>query len=317
MGFRARVRIRVAKSFTTDRTNLELVVGGRSVRMVGGLRAQKLSEAKWLVLSAGPFDTELMAWAFGNELRDRLEIASFACRVGMDGGNDEATSWIDEDWARSSKLIKPEERILPNTHGVAVIPDDDLIRFPVIDASGTVTTDPEMFLRAVDETSGPLKDASLSMTAVRLINQAFMAAEPLAQLVLAFSAIEELGQGERWSAEQQDILVELAEMVEEGGKDSQARGEIGTAIRSLHRLSLRQGVLRVLARLDVGHLKADWDRLYGIRSGIFHGTARLSQADIHSYANDVLTLCGKIVAAQLRSEGIEPPQITDVSYPAS
>ncbi len=315
MAFKVRVRVRVAKSFTTDETKFEFSISGRSVRVVGSEREQKLSEAKWLILTSGPFDTEEAAHAFGTDLRLRLEIASFSCRLGIDGGNDRPTTWINEDWAKSVGLIQPEERVLPNVHGVAVVPNDDLSRFPASNATLVVTTGPEPFLQAVKELDLAGKDVSASVTAVRLMNKAFMTNEPLAQLVLAFSVVEELGQDEKWSDRQREILSEVAKLVEKEDGDREARAEIGMALRLLHRLSLRQGVIRVLNRLGLIHLKADWDRLYGVRSGIFHGTNRLSQDEVHAYTQEVLTLCGKVVVAQLRSEGVEPPSVAEIHFP--
>ena len=76
---------------------------------------------------------------------------------------------------------------------------------------------------------------------------------------------------------------------------AEERAEVAKAIRtSLFPLSLRQGVTRLLARLGLDQLRKEWDRLYGIRSGLFHGTARLSDSEINQAAMDTVTLCGRI-----------------------
>ena len=50
--------------------------------------------------------------------------------------------------------------------------------------------------------------------AVRLLNLALMTSEPLAQMVLTFSAVEELGQNEKWSEAQETLIKQLAEAAE-------------------------------------------------------------------------------------------------------
>jgi hypothetical protein len=62
-------------------------------------------------------------------------------------------------------------------------------------------------------------------------------------------------------------------------------------------------VIRVLAQLDLNHLRKEWDRLYGVRSGIFHGTTRLADAELNAAANDTITLCGQIVFALIANGG--------------
>ena len=43
--------------------------------------------------------------------------------------------------------------------------------------------------------------------------------------------------------------------------------------KSLHRLTLRQGVFRLLDRLGLQHLKKGWDDLDNERSTLVHGRA--------------------------------------------
>jgi hypothetical protein len=68
----------------------------------------------------------------------------------------------------------------------------------------------------------------------------------------------------------------------------------------------------------VDHLRKEWDRLYSIRSGIFHGTARLSAPEISQAAFDTITLCGRIILALVIKEGARVPPIaaTNFSDPA-
>jgi len=104
-------------------------------------------------------------------------------------------------------LIKEHERIAPNVHGLAILPDDDYTRFPVTNAHATVTANPEHFTSALREL-GENGDTGFgrAVDGVRLLNLALMTSEPLAQIVLALSAVEELGQNEKWSEAQKALI---------------------------------------------------------------------------------------------------------------
>ena len=68
----------------------------------------------------------------------------------------------------------------------------------------------------------------------------------------------------------------------------------------------------MLASASVEHLIKEWDRLYGIRSGVFHGTAQLSEPELHKAGQETITLCAKILFAIISKEGIRVPTIAKI-----
>ena len=60
--------------------------------------------------------------------------------------------------------------------------------------------------------------------------------------------------------------------------------------------------MRVLDSLELQSLRREWDRIYSLRSGIFHGTTVLSDQDIGQLALDALTVCGRVVLLLSLSE---------------
>ena len=200
-----------------------------------------------MILSARGFTTEEAAQHFGNLLCSILQLAGLSLRLGVDVGENKSTSWVSEDFARSMGLIKEHERIAPNIHGLAILPDDDYTRFPVINADAAVTASPEGFVSSLREL-GENGDITLGLAAngVRLLHLALMTSEPLAQIVLALSAVEELGQNEKWSGTQIALIKQLADAAEASVELTKVeRAEVANAIRTgLFRLSLRQGVMR-------------------------------------------------------------------------
>jgi hypothetical protein len=315
--FRIRLRARIAKALTTDATTLSVRVANKDVTITSQNKEEPLNKAKWIVLHARGFMVEEAAQAFGTRLCSILQLAGLSSRLGVDIGENKPTGWVSEDFARSSGLIAEHERIAPNIHGLAILPDDDYTRIPIIDIQATVTADPEHLSSALREL-GEKGDISLGAAAngVRLLNLALMTLEPLAQMVLALSAVEELGQNEKWSDAQIALIKQLADAAEASVEVTvKQRTEVASAMRSgLFPLSLRQGVIRLLSSLDLGDLRKEWDRLYGIRSGLFHGTARLSDSEVNQAALDTITLCGRIILAIVAKEGIRVPSIAATHF---
>ncbi|HEU0223665.1 MAG TPA: hypothetical protein VFR34_15840, partial [Paracoccaceae bacterium] len=316
-GFRIRLRVRVAKGLTTEATSLNFVVANRDVTITSQNKEEPLSKSRWIVLSARRFSTDEQARQFGIRLRSIVQLAALSARLGVDVGEDKPTSWVNEDFARSLGLIREHERVAPNVHGLAILPDDDNTRFPTINAQATVTADPEHLLSALRELGrNDGVDFSAAENAVRLLNLALITSESLAQMVLALSAVEELGQKEEWSEAQLALIKQLA-VAAEGSKEGtgEERAEVARAIQTgVFRLSLRQSVIRLLARLGQNHLRKEWDRLYGIRSGLFHGTARLSDTEISQAAFDTVSLCGQIILGQIGKEGARLPSIAATHF---
>lgn len=316
-GYRLRLRVRTRIGLTTDATSLSITIAGREVTIKSQILDQPLSETTWIVFGARGFSTLSEAKAFGEQLRIMVEVSALCSRLGADVGEDMATSDMSETFARSIGLLQPDERITPNIHGIEVLPDDDKNRIFVLEIRGKTTADPDQLLGALTELS---TEIPLSMSAaapsVRILNLALMNPQPLAQIALAFSAVEALGQDEKWSSAQVDLLENLAAEIEtQADEHDVERLEIAAAIRrNLHRLGLRQGVMRVLERLGLKHLQKEWDRLYGLRSGVFHGTSRLTESEIHTLAWQTVTLCSKVVFALIERDGIKLPSVASMHF---
>ncbi len=228
-----RLRARTAKSLTSEATSLNVMVMNKDVTISSQNKEEPLNKAKWIVLTARELSTEEAAQHFGTRLRSILQLTALSSRLGVDVGEDKPTSWINEDFARAIGLLKGNERIAPNVHGLSILPDDDNTRFPIINAQATVTADPEHFASAFRELGegGDICFGAAS-NAVRLLNLALMTSEPLAQMALSFSAVEEIGQNEKWNETQEALIEELAVAAEASSKGTaNERAEVARAIR--------------------------------------------------------------------------------------
>lgn len=315
-GFRLRYRVRIGRALTTDDVSRTITVAGRAVSITSQQKDQPLSETKWVILSARGFDVENEAYAFGEQLGIMMEIAALCSRLGVDVGQNKPTGWVSEEFARSSGRIRAHERIAPNVHGLLILPDDENTRIPLVEVQGKISADPAQLLGAMRELaeSLPLK-ISAAASGVRLLNLALMNAEPLTQIVLAFSAVEALGQDETWTKAQTKLIQKLAAEIKAGAGDHDTEAlEVADALLRLHRIGLRQGVKRVLSHLNLSDLQREWDRIYGLRSGVFHGTVKLTDSEIHQLANDTVNLSGRIVLSLIERDGIDPPTVARLHF---
>jgi hypothetical protein len=131
-----------------------------------------------------------------------------------------------------------------------------------------------------------------------------MRPEPVAQIIFATSAVEMLGQQEDWSADQKCLLEKLAIDAETdtiGTADE--RREVSAAIkRTVDKIGLRQGVLRLLDTIGLSQLKREWDILYGQRSTLVHGLAPEPGADYTELAFKTVSLSGQILLKVIANE---------------
>lgn len=317
VGYRVRLRVRLAKPLNTGDISRTVFVAGRDVVVTSLEKDQPLKQSQWIVLAARGFFTEDQAQSFGDQLRAIVELAGLCSRIGADVGQDKPTASINEDWARSVDWLQPEERIAPNIHGLAVLPDDEKTRIPLIKAEGTVLADPTQFLGALMEIGPDLpNEFSIVEHGVRSLNLAILSQEALSRMAIAISAVEALGQSETWTPAQKSLLNELAARAESSADLSEPdRQEVADALRrGVQRLGLRQGVMRVLNSLGLHHLRKEWDRIYQNRSGMFHGTLKLRNDEIGQLALDAETLCGRIVLAHAQSKGVKLPSIASTHF---
>jgi hypothetical protein len=315
--FRVRLRFRLQKRLNLDRAEHRIAVAGREVEIKADIPDGKICDSDWLVMNTRGFRDEAGARAFGHKLRASLEMSSVAARLGVDAGRDVATSGLsravrDEIERTTGALVRN------NIHGVDVFEDDPNVRFIKFQATGTVRARPDEVLDGLNELYETAADASQrAKDVVLLLNFALMRPEPVAQIVFAVSAVEMLGQSETWTDDQRRLLGTLAETARQSSTGTVSeRDEVADAItKSLHRLTLRQGVFRLLDSLGLGDLKRSWDDLYAERSTLVHGLAPRPGADYADLAHRTVSLCGRILLTALVAEVPGAARHIDLKYP--
>jgi hypothetical protein len=314
--FRVRFRFRLQKKLNIKAREYRLKMGACDVVLSPPLPEIDICDSEWLVMNTREFETEELARKFAAVLKTACEVSSVASRLGVDSGVDLPTSGFGELVKRH---VREQSGIMlrDNVHGVDVFPDDSNVRIGHISATGTVRAAPNPFLADLSHLYGVVENASQkTRDIVLLLNYALMRPEPVAQIVFAFSAVEMLGQTEDWSADQKQLLKELAVSAKKSEIGSeQDREEVATAIeKGMYKLSLRQGVLRLLTSLELDHLKPIWDELYGKRSTLVHGLAPKPGADYGELAYRTVSLCGQILLKVIAREVTGANSHVDMFY---
>lgn len=302
--FRVRFRFRVQKKLSLEQTKRRLTVAGREVILSPQMPDTNIADSEWLVMNARGFESVHDAEEFAQKLKASTEFSSAITRLGTNAGVDKPTSGF-------GKVVKDKFReehgvlLRDNVHGIDVFPDDPNTRIAIISATGTVRSAPDPFLSDIDELYGLVDNASpRARDIILLMNYALTRTDPVAMIVIAVSAVEMLGQHEKWSAAQVQLIADTADAAEKSSTGTaQERGEVAEAIRrGIQKLSLRQGVLRLLKSLELGHLKRKWDDLYSERSTLVHGLAPQPGVDYGDLGFRTMSLCGRILLTEVARE---------------
>ncbi len=302
--YRARIRFRVAKQLNVADSKYPFKVAGQEALMQSPTEGTSIHDSEWLVINTRGFADDADARIFGRNLQASLHLASAVTRLGLDPGQDLPTSGLAQH-VKQHIAEKTGAKVRDNVHGLDVFVDDPNVTIFNFQATGVVRVNPDPFLSLTAELHGVVEGMSEeARDIVLLLNFALMRPEPVAKIIFCISAVEMLGQEEHWSDAQKAMLKQLANSVQAIAVGSeQERSEVADAIkRGLHRLSLRQGVLRLLDRLNLSHLRRSWDAIYGERSRLVHGLAPVPGARYEDLADRTVSLCGQILLTRVAQE---------------
>lgn len=329
-GYRLWLKLRVGKALATRETALTASVAGREVTIESG-QSKPLAEASWLLIGCRGFETEDDARDFGEELRRAVHLAGLCTRVGVDAGDpgkDRTVSQVNEDFLRRRGVLDPDTRIVPDIHGILVLPDDGkTLLFGRGRAELTVRSNADGLVRALEE-AFPESDVSGGdcpsiRRAVRVLSLAEISADPIAKVVLAISTIEGLATDPSWTDEQEQMIKSAADWVGRAHDDGEETRQIVEAIRGIPNRSIGQKVRKLLAANDLSDLWRDWRDLYSKRSRLYHGRSsgdgegradHLAESELRALGQEATKLCGRIVLSMAIREGIPVPSQANVHF---
>jgi hypothetical protein len=298
--FTARLRFRVSKLLEITACEQGAEFGPYKAILSPQNKNKPICESEWLLLRVRGLGTEEEAQRVGENLKDVVALSSARTRLGVDVGNDKPTFGFGQsvvEAIRDEFQVEVREIV----HGLDVYSEALPVLFPHADVNASVLTKPEPFLSGTLRFSNEEWPVTPQLRhAVLLLNAALTNPEPLAQVALAISAVELLGQNEKWSPSQKQLLKQLAEAARISAITTPTEGnEVSDGIQRSYRLGLSQGVRRVLDRIGMLELRKEWDDVYRRRSAIFHGQIYADRREVTELAQRAITLCGRIIFGSL------------------
>jgi hypothetical protein len=316
-GFTARLRFRVSKRLEIPEYEQDVEFRPYKATLLAQDKGQPIRESDWLILRVKGLGTEEEARKIGEKLKVAVALSSARARLGVDIGNDKPTGSV-ANFVVEAIRDEFHVEIRPNVHGLDVYSDTSPVLVLNINANALVSTKPEPFLSGTWRFFNEEWPVTPRLQqAVILLNAALINPEPLAQVVLAISAVEMMGQDEEWSPAQKQLLEKLADAARKSDLTTATEGnEVAAAIqRGMHRIGLRQGVLRVLTRIGMQELKKEWDDIYARRSAIVHALDSVDRHELAQLAQRAMTLCGRIILKSLKTEQLEAEAWLNEFYP--
>lgn len=292
-----------------------IVVNGRNILLSAQTKNTKIMDSEWLVFGGGEFETAAEATAFGNQLRNALQLSAISTRIGVDAGADRATTGVSE-MIKQAIYNETGTRTRDNIHGLDIFEDTPDIFFPTVIASGTVRAHAATFAAELVESANGIGVLSQDASDILLLlNAALMNDEPVAQIVFAVSAVEMLGQKRKWSPQQKALILRLQELARaDDGIDTAEAEDVATAMGKMHPDSLRAGVKRLLDSVQLPTLVKQWDILYDERCELVHGLAPLPGKNYSDLAYRTVTLCGHILLRLLEKEVPAAANLIDTRF---
>lgn len=283
--FRLILSFRLSKAFTDDVERFIFQYLGRDVEIKAGKKGQNIKGSYDLVATSLGFASKQDAEHFGESLDQAFTYAAIEAKSGIAIEIKPSSSgWGQHIIEALRSELGVELATAPP--GIFVYDNTTPHIFPKISITATVTQSCSTFIDFAQQIEGAGKKLSNEhIHALRLLSASRMATDPIAKLVLSVAAVEYLGQDLEWSKEQKSSLKNI---ISQAASDIELppleKSEIIDAISKIHRLSLRQGVKRLMNKLGLNELFAEWDELYAPRSEAVHGTRRLDDAELAALA---------------------------------
>ncbi|MEO7335976.1 MAG: hypothetical protein ABIV63_05270 [Caldimonas sp.] len=262
-----------------------------------------IRNSEWLVMDARGFSTEADAYEFGRKLRSDIEIASVSTRLGIDAGREVVPEicgrLVMKD--RIGNEIQATGR--PNVHGLDVLRDDINVRFFDFSAAATALATPDPFLAMVPKLHAlqiPAPDRTSAV--ILLLNHALMRPEAIVRAVLAFAAIEMLARQDLSRETHRPSLSESSECSMRSATCHETERQRDAICPSVHQLTVRDGVRRLLDALDLGHLKGEWNALHDKNDAFVCEPARWFSSDSEDLATRAVNICGQILFKSMVSK---------------
>lgn len=315
--FKLLFRLSVVKRINSDENELHGDLLGRRFCLKAVGTPQPLREAGDLVFELDGFQTEDEAWRYAAYLRIALVLASVSSRSGIVLRKPEDTSGPTPyliDLVRE----KTGQHLGRNIGGATVVPSKGGLAMLGLDLTGSVSMRAEEFIDTIRHSMGQVERLSPRIhVAVEVMNTALAAAHPVAQAILAVSAVESLVDDVPWSEGQLSWLRRAHDAAKSAeSMPEEERAQLADAISKLRAQSVNRGIMDLLARAHVSDRVAKlWSKFYSKRSGLVHGRDVGPAADYAGLSAKAIPICAHVVFGVAAAEGVALPHSLEDRFP--
>ncbi|MBJ6121638.1 hypothetical protein [Sphingomonas mollis] len=308
--FKLRLRVRFGSKLNTDEKSLKLTFKGRRVWLHPRQREQSLGTDAWVVFSATRFPTLEAATQFGQELQRSLSIICALRGLPVDVGGDNRPTGQFCNEIKEAVLRDTGVWLRDDVHGLDVYPATVTSRIITVEGNLTIKFVIEPYIDAMNQSAKQINRLSeAGFLSCELLNAAMMSNHPVAAATLSLAAVELLAVNEKRSSKQKEWIKKIRDSLETDATIIEAdKVVLRKAVAGMFNIGISDRVKKMLARLGMEDRADDWDRIYKLRSALFHGVRRLTQSEIISLGSEAPTLSRQIMRRYLEDQVGELPQ---------
>jgi hypothetical protein len=268
-GFRLRFNLPSGSAVQEKSEELELLrlPDGRPL-ILHAVSADSIADCAKLSVGAGGFASEQEARTCGEQVRNALMVCGASCRIGIDVGQDKATSHVGKIVRDSYK--EAGIRLLDDVHGLSVFPEDLPVRF--FSMSGTVILGHpgEGFVSRFREAFQSAPELSDRQTlSLQLYAASKFEASLRARFVTLVSGVEALAERE---LEDPQIVDQVNRLIQATRQELEppARHLLASRLGELRYWSISRACKELVARHLGSEEAGVFDSAYDVRSKILH-----------------------------------------------
>ncbi len=308
--FKMRLRVRFGSKLNTDEKSAKLTFRGRRVWLHPRQRELSLGTDAWVVFSANRFPTLEAAAQFGQELQRSLSIVCALRGLPVDVGGDNRPTSQFSDEIKEVVLRDTGVWLRDDVHGLDVYPATVTSQMITTEAKLTTKFVIEPYVEAMNQSAKQIdKLSKTSSLSCELLNAATMSNHPVAAATLSLAAVELLAVNEKRSPKQREWIKKIRDGLEADTSIIEADKVIlQKAVAGMFNTGISDRVKKMLMRLGLSDSADDWDRIYKLRSALFHGVRRLTQSEIINLGSEAPTLSRQIVRRYLEDQVGELPE---------
>jgi hypothetical protein len=308
--YRMRLRVRFGNKLNTEARVIKLKYKGRRVLLRPRQQGLTLGSDEWVVFAATRFPSLEAAAQFGHDLQRSLSVICALRGLPVDVGGDNKPTGMWSDEIKEEMFRQTGIWLRDDVHGLDVYPAFVTSQTVSLGATLTAKFVIETYIDAINQSTKQINILSeASSLSCELLNASTMSNHPVAAATLSLAAVELLAVNEKRSPKQKEWIKKIRDGLEADNSIIEAdKIVLRKAVAGMFNAGISDRVKKMLARLGMADRDDDWDRIYKLRSALFHGVRRLSQSEIISLGSEAPTLSRQIVRRYLEDQVGELPQ---------